>query len=215
MIKRLPPIAIEGHQITSSGGPDHPMRIATHRAAGLTDGGWTGELRDDVAKYFDDMASEWHTRTSPERTAIVADALARGLAEVGTPAGLAVELGSGIGTYSGLIAKHFSPLVAVDLSMEMLKLAPGEPAHRVQADGSQLPLRDASAAAIVLINCFLFPDEVVRVLKPGGVLVWVNSSGEQTAIHLSTNDLLKQLPGKWDGVESRAGGGLWCVLRRA
>src|SRR5882757_5888861 len=96
-IKQLPPITIEGHEITSSGGPDHPMRIATRRAAGLAEGGWTGELRDEVARYFDDLANEWHTRTSPERSAIVADALTRGLDAVGTPAGMAVEVGSGIG----------------------------------------------------------------------------------------------------------------------
>jgi ubiquinone/menaquinone biosynthesis C-methylase UbiE len=124
-------------------------------------------------------------------------------------------VGSGIGTYSPLIAEHFSSVIAVDLSIEMLLRAPDRPAHRVLADGSKLPLRDASAAAVVLINCFLFPDEVARVLKSDGVVLWVNSSGESTPIHLSTDDLVARLPGKWDGVTSRAGEGLWTVLRRA
>jgi ubiquinone/menaquinone biosynthesis C-methylase UbiE len=213
-IKQLPPIKIEGHEITSAGSPDHPMRIATRRAAGLEKGGWNDALAGDVAKYFDYMASDWHTRTSPERNAIVADALTRGLGGVGTPRGLAVEVGSGIGTYSPLIAQKFAPVMAVELSMEMLKLAPEKPAHRVLADGSKLPLRDASAAAVVLINAFLFPEEVSRVLIPDGVVIWVNSSGECTPIHLSVDDLVKALPGTWDGVTSRAGEGLWSVLRR-
>ncbi len=213
-IKHLPHQVIYGHQLTSTGTPDHPMRIATRRAAGLDKDGWTDSLAGDVTKYFDDLASEWHTRTSPERTLIVVDALQRGLGEVGTPEGLAVEVGSGIGTYSGLLAKHFRPVMAVELSMEMLRLAPESPAHRVLADGSRLPLRDQSAAAIELINAFLFPDEVARVLIPGGVVIWVNSSGECTPIHLSVEDLLKSLPGRWDGVTSKAGEGLWSVLRR-
>jgi ribosomal protein S18 acetylase RimI-like enzyme len=214
-ILHLPPVAIEGHEMTSPGSPEHPMRIATHRAAGLHEQGWTDALRDEVAKYFDDMAGEWHTRVSPERSEIVRDAFARGLDAVGHPNGLAVELGSGTGAYSGWIEARFDTVLAIDLSMEMLKRAPSGPAHRVQADGAHLPLRDASAAAVVLINAFLFPGEIARVLAPDGVLVWVNSSGEQTPIHLPVEDLVAQLPGEWNGVSSRAGAGLWCVLRRA
>ena len=48
-----------------------------------------------------------------------------------------------------------------------------------------------------------------------GVVVWVNSSGSQTPIHLPAADVAAALPGAWAGVESGAGEGLWCVLRRA
>jgi hypothetical protein len=207
-------MAIESHQPSGAGGPDHPMRIATRRAAGLESGGWTAELRDDVEGYFDDLAAEWHTRTSPGRTAIVMDALSRGLGVPQAPYGVAVEVGSGIGTYSGLLAKRFTTVVAIDLSLAMLKLAPSGPAHRVQADGSCLPISDSSAAAVVLINAFLFPAEVERVRSRRGALVWVNSSGEHTPIYLSVDDLVARLPGRWVGVASRAGQGHWCVLRR-
>jgi ubiquinone/menaquinone biosynthesis C-methylase UbiE len=191
------------------------MRIATRRAAGLDAVGWTPDLRDQVEDYFDELADEWHTRSSPERVAVVTDALSRGLGHVGAPVGTAVEVGSGIGTYSSLLAARFAKVLAVDLSMAMLKAAPPGPAHRVQADGASLPLRDASAAAIVLINAFLFPSEVQRVLSPAGVVVWVNSSGEQTPIYLSVEDLVARLSGEWTGSASRAGEGHWCVLRRA
>ena len=214
-IEYLPPVAIEGHQSSGMGGPEHPMRIATRRAAGLDAGGWTGDLRDQVEDYFDGIAGEWHTRISPQRTAVVTDALSRGLDAMDVPAGPAVEVGSGIGTYSNLLAERFATVVAIDLSLAMLKLAPIGPAHRVQADGARLPLRDSSAAAIVLINAFLFPAEVERTLSPGGVMVWVNSSGEQTPIYLSVDDLVATLPGEWTGTASRAGEGHWCVLRRA
>jgi ubiquinone/menaquinone biosynthesis C-methylase UbiE len=191
------------------------MRIVTRRAAGLDASGWTGELRDQVEEYFDGLAGEWHTRSSPQRTAVVMDALSRGLGTIDPPLGMAVEVGSGIGTYSNLLAERFAIVVAIDLSGAMLRLAPIRPAHRVQADGANLPVRDSSAAAVVLINAFLFPAEVDRVLSPRGVLVWVNSSGEQTPIYLSVDDLVGRLPGEWAGTSSRAGEGHWCVLRRA
>ena len=191
------------------------MRIATRRAAGLEGGGWTGDLRDEVEGFFDRLAGEWHTRTTPEREAVVADALTRGLGVQRARTGMAVEVGSGIGSYSSLLAARFTTVLAVDLSLAMLRLAPIGPAFRVQADGAMLPVADASAAAVVLINAFLFPAEVDRVLAPGGALVWVNSSGEETPIYLSVDDLVAGLPGKWKGTASRAGQGHWCVLRRA
>ena len=190
------------------------MRIATRRAAGLHAGGWTGELRDQVEGYFDELAGEWHTRGSPQRTAVVRDALLRGLDPIHSPVGIAVEVGSGIGTYSHLLAERFPRVLAIDLSLAMLKLAPVGPALRVQADGARLPVGDSSAAAVVLINAFVFPAEVERVLSPEGALVWVNSSGEQTPIYLSVDDLVAGLPGEWTGTSSRAGDGHWCVLRR-
>ena len=191
------------------------MRTATRRAAGLGAEGWTGELRKQVEGYFDDLAGEWHTRSSSQRTAVVMDALVRGLDPIHARVGLAVEVGSGIGTYSNLLAERFATVLAVDLSLAMLRLAPIGPARRTQADGSALPVADSSAAAIVLINAFLFPAEVARVLSPDGALVWVNSSGEHTPIYLSVDDLVAALPGEWTGTASRAGEGHWCVLRRA
>jgi SAM-dependent methyltransferase len=213
-IRHLPPLAIEGHRSSGLGTPDHPMRVATLRAAGINGEGWTDDLRHDVERYFDDLAGEWQTRNSPERMAIVADALDRGLSVLPSARDLAVEVGSGIGTYSPLLADRFATVLAIDLSLAMLRLAPPTPALRVRADGAVLPLRDASAAAIVLVNAFLFPAEVERVLRKNGVLVWVNSSGEQTPIHLSPDQVVASLPGTWRGTASRAGAGTWCVLQR-
>ena len=69
----------------------------------------------------------------------------------------------------------------------------------------RLPIHDAAADAVILINMFLFPDEVERVLAPQGLVVWVNSSGEHTPIHLSPEEVAQQLPGAWNGVKARAG----------
>jgi SAM-dependent methyltransferase len=144
------------------------MREATRRATGLHAGGWTPELRGHVESYFDDLAGEWHTRGSSQRTAVVTDAFVRGFGPMDLPVGLVVEVGSGIGSYSNLLAERFATVLVVDLSRAMLQRAPIGPAHRIQADGATLPAGDGSAVAIVLINVFLFPAEVEPVLSPDG-----------------------------------------------
>ena len=171
----LPAIEIPGHESSGLGSPEHPMRIMTRRAAGLHPGPWDDTARADVAAFFDALAPEWHTRTSPARDAVVADALERG---VGRSGDVCVELGSGIGAYTPSLAGRWGRVLATEVSLEMLRLAPADVGHRVLADGSRLPLARGAADAVVLVNCFLFPDEVDRVLARDGVVVWHNSSGE-------------------------------------
>jgi ubiquinone/menaquinone biosynthesis C-methylase UbiE len=187
------------------------MRVMTRRAAGLQGPPWDAGARVEVAALFDGLAPEWHTRTSPERARVVDDAFERGGVGSGDTA---LELGSGTGAYTGVLAERFGRVVATDLSIEMLRLAAGEPGHRMLADAHRLPLRDGSVDAAVLVNMLLFPDEVDRVLAPGGCVVWVNSSGEATPIHLMPDEVADALPGSWTGTWARAGTGLWTVLRR-
>lgn len=228
-LTELPATEIPGHRSSGLGSDDHPMRIMTRRAAGLHPGPWDDRARLEVAAFFDALAPEWHTRTSPERDAVVADALQRGLgatdrAATARPAGgdregpsageVCVELGSGIGAYTALLAQHWSRVLAVEVAFEMLLRAPARSGFRLLADGARLPLADGAADAVVLVNCFLFPHEVARVLSADGVVVWVNSSGAETPIHLPSSDVAAALPGDWTGVESGAGVGTWCVLRR-
>jgi hypothetical protein len=51
-------------------------------------------------------------------------------------------------------------------------------------------------------------------LRPGGTIVWVNTLGDQTPIHLPAADVLEALPGEWTGVAARAGTGFWLAARR-
>ena len=210
----LPARAIEGHEPSGLGSDAHPMRIMTRRAAGLLAPPWDDEARATVAGFFDELAPEWHTRTSPQRDAVVADALERGL-PASAGGDVCVELGSGIGAYTPMLAQRWRRVLATEVAIEMLRLAPPGIGHRLLADGARLPLADAAADAVVLVNCFLFPQEVDRVLAPAGVVVWVNSSGTETPIHLPSEDVVAALPGDWRGVQSNAGAGTWCVVRRA
>jgi SAM-dependent methyltransferase len=212
VIEELPAVEIPGHRASGLGSDDHPMRIMTRRAAGLAPGGWDADVRGQVETLFDELSREWHTRTSPQRMAVVLDALDRGGVAGG---GVAIEVGSGIGNYSVLLAERFGTVAAVDLSLAMLRLAPRAPATRIQADAADLPFRAGCADAVILVNALLFPAEVDRVLAPDGSVVWVNSSGDQTPIHLRSEEVAAVLPGRWRGVASRAGQGSWCVLSRA
>jgi hypothetical protein len=54
-----------------------------------------------------------------------------------------------------------------------------------------------------------------RVLSPRGALVWVNTAGALTPIHLSAAEVVDAMPGDWDAVASDAGWGTWAVLTRA
>jgi len=192
-------------------GPHHPMRKVTRQVAFEPDG-WTPERAVKVAQLFDALAADWQERTSQERRAPLRDALTRGDVPRG---GVCIEVGSGTGSSSDDLAAHFDRVLALDLSREMLRHAPAAPAHRVQGDAAVLPVGDGGAACIVLVNALLFPKEMDRVLAPRGRLVWVNSLGDRTPIHLPADDVAKALPGDWQGVASEAAWGTWCVLRRA
>lgn len=188
---------------------DHPMRAVTRQVAFEPDG-WTPERRAKVAALFDDLAGDWHTREVPGRYEPLHDALERGGVPTDRPT---LELGSGTGLATPLLAGHFERLVALDLSAGMLALAP-DLAPRVRGDSSVLPFPDGALGAVVAINMLLFPAEMDRVLAPDGVLVWINTSGDRTPIHLPADDVVAALPGAWSGRAGEAGNGTWCVARR-
>jgi len=190
---------------------NHPMRKVTRQAA-FDAGGWTPERAAKVAELFDGLAPEWNSRFSQNRLDPLEDAFARG--GVAMP-GVCLEIGSGTGLASPWLAEHFDQLVALDLSIEMLRRAPAGTGLRVQADAARLPVRSESVTSVVLINALLFPAEVVRVLSPSGTVVWVNTAGDRTPIHLPADDVERALPGQWQGTASEAGWGTWAVLRRA
>jgi len=189
-------------------GSESPMRKVTESVA--FDHAWDRTRRDQVRELFDSMAAGWsESHDSPERTAALADGLARG----GVNGTVVVELGAGSGLGTREIVSHFPGVIAVDLSMAMLSAAPPL-AAMVCADGAELPFPDQSIDLLILVNMLLFPTEIARVLVADGGLLWVNTMGEETPIHLSSADVVAALPGQWRGVESRAGTGTWLAIHR-
>lgn len=186
------------------------MRTVTHQVA-FEPGGWTKERSAKVAELFDGLAPEWHTRRGPESAHPLVDALARGGP---FPAGPTLEAGSGVGAFTAEIAARLDDVIACDLSYEMLHRAPAASAPRCQADASVLPFADGTFGLVVLVNMLLFPHEMARVLRPDGSLVWVNTIGDATPIHLAAEEVHRALPGTWEGCHAEAGWGTWVVLRR-
>jgi len=210
VIRHLPRVVSEEPGRPTRGSDDHPMRKVARQVA-FEPSGWTGERKAKVENLFDDLAPEWHTRDHPYRTQPLIDAFERGGPI--TP-GVCLELGSGTGIATPWLTPRFAVVMAAELSANMIELAP-EAGSRVRADGSCLPLRDHCVDAAVLVNMFLFPAELDRVLAPDGALVWVNTSGDMTPIYLPADEVDAALPGEWDGVAAEAGWGTWAVLRRA
>ena len=191
-------------------GPDNPIRKQT-RAVALGEP-WTADNARRMAELFDSMAADWATRhVDDNKSAPILDALDRGEVPVD---GDWLELGSGTGAGTRLLSGVVGSFVATDLSVEMLRHAPGELAPRVHADASMLPFPADSFDAVLMINMLLFPHEVDRVLRPDGAIVWVNSLGDQTPIHLPPDDVLAVLPGDWTGRTARADTGFWLTARR-
>ena len=190
-------------------GPDHPMRKLT-RAKAFGEP-WSAADATRVQDVFDSLAESWsEDHVDPVKAAPVADALERGDVPLD---GRWLEVGSGIGAGARVLHDRVGSLVCTDLAAEMLRHAP-DIAPRVRADASRLPFPDRSFDAILLINMLLFPAEVDRLLAPAGSIVWVNTLGDQTPIHLSPSDVLDALPGTWRGSTAHAGTGSWPSARR-
>ena len=173
---------------------------------------WQPHHAERMSTLFNEMAPEWSERNvDPIKAAPVLDAVDRGNLPL---AGSWLELGSGTGAGARAISSHVAHLVCTDLSPGMLSYAP-DIAPRTLADASTLPFNADSFDAVLMINMLLFPTEVDRVLRPGGTVLWVNTLGDQTPIHLPAADVLTALPGEWHGTTADAGTGFWLAAQRA
>ncbi len=175
---------------------------------------WSAEQADEVVRRYAQLAPEWNDERGGYRPVPLADALSRGGP---WPAGLCLEVGSGTGLLTPLLARRFATVLCADLSWDMLirSVAP----HRVRADAARLPVADGRAAAVVLADVPLFADEMVRVLAPGGVVLWSNALGTDAPHHVPVEVVLTALARAagtpWTAVTADAGWGLWAVLRGA
>jgi cyclopropane-fatty-acyl-phospholipid synthase len=129
-------------------------------------------MKDVVRANFDESPSAYEAyEARTGRFAALADRLVAAMA----PHGRVLDAGAGTGAAADALAAHAEEVVALDLSVEMLRVNP-TPA-RVVGDFDHLPLCDASVDAVAFTaSLFLVPDpsaavaEAQRVLRPGGVV---------------------------------------------
>jgi len=200
----------------------HPMRAITEAVA-ADPSSWTPEVATRVAELFDEIADDWTLFHATDRIAPLIDALDRG----GPFPSPVVEVGAGAGAGTKVLADRFDPtshsapsdprssgfVVATDLVPSMLvRIESSVPC--VAVDAHDLSFADGSIGTLVCMNTLLFADEVRRVLSGSGALVWVNTVGERTPIHLSAGAVAAALGADFDMVTSRAAWGTWAVARR-
>lgn len=190
----------------ASGMQDGARRIALDRSA------WTPDVAAFTTQLFDQLASVWNAERSTGRADPLLDALARG---GDFPSGICLEIGSGTSEFTPILADAFGRVIALDISMAMLRQADPPPGARVRADAARLPLADQAVVAVACVDTLLFPAEISRVLAPGGVLIWVNQLGADGPLFLPTTTVIEALGGGWEAVEADAGWGKWAVVRRA
>jgi methyltransferase family protein len=198
--------------------PDKPVRSGAlesqqraHRIA-LTPETWTRHEAQDMRSSYDTVATSWEADRGGYRWPPLADALTRGGP---FQPGLAVEIATGTGLLTPLIAATWPTVVAVDLSFGMLQQS-GH-GQRIQADASRLPLADAIASAVVIGDGPLFAAEITRVMAQDATLVWSNALGKDAPFYLPTAillDAMTSVSGRtWNAVESEAHWGSWVVLQ--
>lgn len=211
MSRLLPRIlpSLRGKPLPTKDTADAFRAFARDLAAGRR--AWTAAEAAFLAGLFDQLAPGWDTAHATGRDDPVRDALVRGGPP---PQGACLELGSGTGQFTRLLASVFPTVISVDLSEEMLRQANGRSPARVRADASALPVADASIAAVAAIDMLLFPTETARVLAPDGVLLWINQLGQDGPLYLPTKDVAAALPGQWTATEAEAGWGTWACMRR-
>ena len=170
---------------------------------------------------FDRIAPSWDSFRDAERTAPYEAALVAVPGEVRD----ALDVGTGTGDGALVLATRFpgANVVGVDVAPAMIveaeRKTPPELRERLRydvADAAKLPYGDASFDLVAHSNMIPFFDEVARVLRPGGHVLFSFSAGAETPIYVSPERLRAELDrrGFTDFAEFTAGRGNALVARR-
>lgn len=178
-----------------------------------------------MRRFFDNSAAGWDQRTGAGSVDHLT-ALATAVNHVeGRPERI-LDLGTGTGEAALFFSREYltASVRGVDLSEEMIRAArakvgldpEGRIAFRV-ADAGSLPYEDESFDLVAQINVPPFFAEIARVLRPGGEVIFVASSGSATPFYTPPAVLERGLAKR--GIETvasgEAGTGTYLVGRKA
>jgi ubiquinone/menaquinone biosynthesis C-methylase UbiE len=142
------------------------------------------------------------------------------LERVAGPVERALDVGTGTGGGARVLAERFpqAEVVGVDVSSGMLeearRLSSG--VSFVEGDAANLPFEDDSFDLVANANMIPFPDQVARVLRPGGWMLYAFSAGPETPIWVEPKVLRRELDrrGFTDFAEIAAGRGVAVLARK-
>jgi ubiquinone/menaquinone biosynthesis C-methylase UbiE len=167
-------------------------------------------FRPLIRRQFDRLAPVWDSIRMPDTFAPYEAALDR----IESRIERALDVGTGTGAGARALASRFpeADVVGVDLAPAMLEearpLAPG--VTFVEGDAAALPFEAESFDLVANANMIPFLDEVARVLRPGGWVVYAFSAGPETPIWVRPEVLRRELDrrGFTDFAEIAAGRGI-------
>ena len=155
-------------------------------------------FRPLMRKQFDAIAGTWDELRAPDHLA----SYERALEAVEPAPAKALDLGTGTGQGAFAIARRFpgARVVGIDLAERMLAEAerktPPELRDRVRferGDASGLDYPDGSFDLVAHANMIPFFDELERVVRPGGQVLFAFSLGAGTPIYVAPERLRDEL----------------------
>jgi ubiquinone/menaquinone biosynthesis C-methylase UbiE len=172
-------------------------------------------FRPLMRRQFDRLAPVWDSMRLEDTLASYEAALER----IDGPVQRALDVGTGTGAGARVIRRRFpsADVVGVDVAPGMLaearRLVPD--AEFVEGDASALPFDDESFDLVAHQNMIPFVDQVARVLRPGGWVVFGFSAGAETPIWVEPDRLRAALAARGfsDFAELAAGRGTAMVAR--
>lgn len=197
---------------TDTGPPDlgadrHPSRFLQERVLRdpADNDAWRGLRRS-----YADMSDSWRDWTSEQQDYDLA--VRDGLRHT-RPAPWAVEICCGTGEATGGISETVPKVFACDLNVPMLKHRAAVPdAIWFAADVQSLPLGTGTVPLVVSLNGVFSPSELVRVIRPGGQLLWCTSFRSGTPLYVPPEHIHGMLGEGWSAEGQHAGHGEWTLF---
>lgn len=178
-------------------------------------------FRPMFRRQWDRIAPSWDQSRLPDSYAPYRNALEL----LPKPPARALDVGTGTGGGAFSIAAHFpaAEVVGVDFSKAMVSHASAKITTQLsgrvsfrQADAASLPFSDGTFDLVAHSNMIPFFDEIARVVRAGGYVLFAFSSGTQTPIFVPFDRLTTELQrrGFSDFTQCSAGRGMALVARK-
>jgi SAM-dependent methyltransferase len=206
---RLPDDQPPAEKRTYAAPTTHPCRVWLQRILNdeSDEDAWRG-----LGAAYEEMAPEWGSWVASQSHYLdpISDALTRiGRVEH------AVEIGSGTGEATGLVAAQARLVLAIDSSPAMIARSPSMSNVRwILGDARSLPIDPGWADLVVGLNAVPSFREIDRVCAPSGRVLWASSFGPDTPLYVEPERFVHMLGPEWVGTARRVGFGEWCVAER-